>query len=797
MSNMSSSAIERHYLSVVSELAVDLVSMNRVEQILWHVAKNVVAELGFDDVVIYLFDPQTQVLNQVAAYGNKNPHEDDILEPIEVPLGEGVVGHVALTKQPLLIPDTRNYPAYIIDDEIRLSELAVPIIADSQLIGVIDSESPTVNFYNQDQLRILVAIASMVATQVSKIRSVTELQKAVDELEYSSKIQDCLFEIAELIFKTDSLPAFYQRLHTCIGKLTFAENFYIAILDKDKSELTVTYCVDEMYESEENEVIAYDRHKPSITGYVIASEQSLLLFEEDIERLIDEEAIYILGDLPKAWLGVPFGDGEIQGIVAVQSYTDGYAFDQKDQKLLTFVAKHIHNAIERMQSKSDLQFMALHDPLTHLPNRLLFIDRVEHAITATKRHVDRSIAILFLDLDRFKQVNDTYGHHIGDELLVGISHRISSCLREVDTLCRLGGDEFAILLENITDEADVETIANKIIFAVQQTVLLHDFRINISTSIGITFYKQGLISSEVLLVQADKAMYQAKLHGRNQIYYFQQQDQNDLQVSYKIEHDFLVALEKRQLFLEFQPIVDLQSGIIISGEGLIRWSHPERGLIPPNEFLLEIQRAGLLHQLDLYVLQRAIDFLGCWLDELPSGFRLSINISGAGFTAPALLDRLQLLYQESPHLLQALCIEITEQTTVDNVEQTQNMIKRLGLMGIEVALDDFGTGYSSLSYIHQLTFDTLKIDRSFVKNVEEGKYNQTILETIISLSRSLNIKTVGEGVETAEQYQLLAQLGCQRGQGYFMSKPVSAGNFIHLIKNKVNYLGCANVSKAV
>lgn len=544
-SNNSATTVEQQYLDVVSTFAVDLLSMNSIDEIIWHAAKNVVAKLGFDDVVIYLFDEKKSKLIQAATFGNKNPKEYEILEPLEIALGEGVVGKVASSFQPSIINDTSLESGYIIDDQMRFSELTVPMVVDNKLIGVIDSEHVEKNFYTKDHLRSVLAIASLIATQISRFEMISQLEHVIVKLEHSSKIQDSLFEIAELIFTSENIDDFYRQLHSTISRLTFANNFYIALQSEDKKSCFLPYCVDENDEVVVNEKISLETSIPSITGYVLKNDKPLLINKSEIEEKVNKKEIYILGTLPEVWLGVPFGNEELRGIVVVQSYTTSYLFTQKDKKLLIFVAKHIYNAIERIRYKSELQFLALHDPLTKLPNRLLFTDRVEQAIVKTKRNKNFSIAVLFLDLDHFKQVNDEHGHYVGDQLLIEISSIIKLCIRESDTLCRLGGDEFAILLEDITNESNVEKVALDIIHAVQQKIVIESAQINISTSIGVTLFYQGDIKTKELLVQADEAMYRAKLNGRNQmIFYSEKEDSNHLS-SYKRERDSLTTTAKQ------------------------------------------------------------------------------------------------------------------------------------------------------------------------------------------------------------------------------------------------------------
>jgi len=776
---------DQQYLDIVSTFAVDLLSMNSIDEIIWHAAKNVVAKLGFDDVVIYLFDDKKNTLVQAATFGNKNPKEYEIFEPLEIALGEGIVGKVAQSFEPVIIKDTRLESGYIVDDQARLSELTVPMIVNNKLIGVIDSEHIKANFYTNNHLKSVLAIASLIATQISRFEMISQLEQVIIKLEYSGKIQDSLFEIAELIFTTDNIDDFYLQLHASIARLTFANNFYIALRSDDKKSFCLPYCVDENDEVEKNEIISLESEIPSISGYVFRNNSPLLIYKSEIEKKVIQQEIYVVGSLPQAWLGVPFGDEENRGIVVVQSYTDGYLFTQKDKQLLTFVAKHIHNAIERMQTKSAMQFLALHDPLTKLPNRLLFTDRVEQAIAKAKRNKSLSIAVLFLDLDRFKQVNDRYGHYVGDQLLIEMARRVKSCIRESDTLCRLGGDEFAVLLENLAADTDIERIAHSIIDSVNQNMAIDSADINISTSIGITLFNQGDISTTQLLVQADEAMYRAKLNGRNQAVLYSEREGENHVASYRLECDFLAAMQKQELYLLYQPIINLKTGAITCAEALIRWQHPEHGLVAPDVFLPELERAGYLPKLDLYVLEQAIVFLTKHIDSFTRDFCLSINISGQGFSELALIERMQYYFQQTPALLQHLCLEITEQTIVGNVQNTQKTIEAYHAMGVKIALDDFGTGYSSLSYINHFTLNMLKIDRSFISNVEQGQNNIIILEAIIKVAKSLSIQTVAEGIETKSQYNFLKKLGCDKAQGFYMSKPISEKEFIQRLLKRI------------
>ncbi|MEW6981966.1 diguanylate cyclase [Colwelliaceae bacterium 6471] len=511
---------------VVSQFAIDLLPINTVDNVVWHLAKDVVAQLGFEDVVIYLKDSNKNVLYQCAAYGNKNPENYEILDPIEINVGEGVVGQVALTQRPLRIANTATLDNYIVDDMKRLSELAVPMIVEDKLIGVIDSEHHQENFFKIYHQHTLEAIASIAAIKIAQIQTVEQLKNSIKKLEHSQKLQDTLFDIAELIFETSSLHHFYQRLHQCIGNIMFSKNFFIALVTEDKKSLTLPYCVDELDDVPNDELIPIDMNRPTITGYVLKTNKALLVSENDIQQMIDSDQIYIRGSIPKAWLGVPFGDGELKGVVVVQSYNNKYIFNNEDKQILSYVAKHIRNAIERMKAKADLEFLALHDPLTKLPNRRLFTNKITQAIIHAQKTPKAGLAVFFIDLDRFKEVNDKYGHLVGDKLLVNVSDVIKNCIRNSDTLCRLGGDEFAILLERIVAKSEAQKIALKIINNVRDIKQVDQLCIDISASIGVRYFIEGGITADTLVLQADKAMYKAKLAGKNQVIYF---DENSIE----------------------------------------------------------------------------------------------------------------------------------------------------------------------------------------------------------------------------------------------------------------------------
>tara|TARA_B110000467_G_C18339112_1_gene501579 strand:+ start:285 stop:2699 length:2415 start_codon:yes stop_codon:yes gene_type:complete len=790
-------------LTITNQFATDILLLNTPNEVWQYLAQNIVEKLGFDDAVIYTLDTGGETLSRMSGFDKKTSVgeakfsntqiRDTSSNSMIIPFNQGVIGKVAATKKAILVKDTREFESYIVDDETTLSELAVPILFKEQLLGVIDSEHTQVDFYTEYHLRTLTALASITAIKISQIIKVDGLEEIIDNLEYSNKIQDALFEIAELTFKTKTIGEFYRHLHQCIGRLTFAKNFFVALLKDNGKTIEFPYAVDELDQDAFDEFdqgkifkkVAIDPNNLSITGYTLSKDKPFLLYEKDIQRMLDNKELYILGSIPKAWLGVPFGKGDNKGIVVVQSYSTDFLFQEKDKQLLSFVAKHINNAIERMEAQQKLQFLALHDPLTCLPNRSLFQDRIQHAFLHCQNNRLDNIAILFIDVDRFKQINDSYGHHVGDKLLIAIVNAITTTLRNTDTLARLGGDEFAILLDGKIDHEAICRITENIIVAMTGAFNIDGLTIFSSVSIGIATYSESRDSAEQLLIDADHAMYQAKLKGRNQYVFFETLEEQKKSSNVKLEYDFDKAIKNQEFIGSYQPLIDFESDAVIGAEILVRWQHPKLGLLFPDVFIPTLEKSGQIIQLDLYMLKLALNNLSHWNTWLPEQFKLNVNVSTSGFASQDFITYLQAEHQQVAAFTSHLCIEITEESLILNIDAVKKNLAILKSINIPVALDDFGTGFSSLSYLHQFSLDYLKIDKSFVDDLNEVGNKVLILDAVVNLAKTLKIKTTAEGIETEEQYQKLKEIGCDVGQGYHIAKPMFASDFKDFILNKV------------
>ncbi|MBV8856892.1 MAG: EAL domain-containing protein [Acidobacteria bacterium] len=446
----------------------------------------------------------------------------------------------------------------------------------------------------------------------------------------------------------------------------------------------------------------------------------------------------------------------------------------------------IQDITDRKRAEEQLLHDAFHDALTGLPNRALFMDHVKMAIQRSRRAGDRFFAALFLDLDRFKIINDSLGHMVGDQLLVGIAHRLEACLRPGDTVARLGGDEFTILLEDLSVTEDAIEVATRVQEAVSQPFNIGGHEVFTTASIGIALSRTGYERAEDLLRDADTAMYRAKMEGKKRHVVFDKAMHDRAMELLQLETDLRRAISRNEFFLNYQPIVCLETGLVSSFEALVRWRHPERGLVMPSDFIPVAEETGLIIPLGAWVLNEACRQMRLWQRQgaADETVAVSVNLSSRQFSQADLIEQVAGALRESGLRPGSLKLEITESMVMENIDTAIDMLMQLRGLGVQLAIDDFGTGYSSLSYLHRFPIDTLKIDRSFVTQMTDNSENAEIVRTIVTLARSLDMAVVAEGVETADQLRQLGDLGCDFGQGYLFSRPVGAGAAAELLADE-------------
>jgi diguanylate cyclase (GGDEF)-like protein/PAS domain S-box-containing protein len=466
--------------------------------------------------------------------------------------------------------------------------------------------------------------------------------------------------------------------------------------------------------------------------------------------------------------------------------------------------------------EEQLAHQAFHDPVTGLPNRALFIDRLERTLARVRRST-RSAGVLFLDLDRFKVVNDSLGHAVGDQLLIEVANRLRGCLRPGDTAARFGGDEFTILLEDIAALHDTIHVAERILQAFSDPFRLGTQEVHVSTSIGIVVAGRDADSADDLLRKADVAMYRAKHKGRAQYAVFDTQMSAQALERLQLEIDLRRAIKLRQLQLNFQPIVDLQRGRIIGTEALARWNHPSRGFVPPSEFVTLAEEIGMIRSIGEWVLREACTWARAWqeqfgaasgeektLESTPLGrarigtevlntstappkaayddLTVSVNLSARQFQQPNLADSTARVLRETGLPASCLIIEITESAVMDDVHAAVAQLEALKKLGIGLSVDDFGTGYSSLSYLERFPLDALKVDRAFVARVGERGERLAIVQAICNLAHALGLRVTAEGLEAGWQVAQLRRIGCRAGQGYYFSRPLSGDDMTALLE---------------
>lgn len=440
------------------------------------------------------------------------------------------------------------------------------------------------------------------------------------------------------------------------------------------------------------------------------------------------------------------------------------------------------NISEQYEAEKIIRHMAWHDSLTGLANRNLLSARLEDALKIAKR-LNKKVAVMILDLDKFKPVNDLYGHAIGDKLLKVVAERLLYCAREVDTVARLGGDEFAIVLSNIESDKNIITVADRIIYSIQQPTEIDGNIIQIGTSIGVSFYPDDSDSPDELIRMADVALYQAKDDGRRLYRLYDRQMDAETKAQKQLEIDLNKALENDELLLQYQPQFDAKTNKLVGAEALIRWEHPGKGMIPPNNFIPVAELCGLMIPIGQWVLNTACKAAKSWQDQGLPKIRISVNISARQFHSDNFVKTIEDAINDSGLEPCWLELEITEGMVIKNTDNVVMKLEQLKALGVNLSIDDFGTGYSSLAYLKRFPVDQLKIDQSFIRNIHEDPDDAAITDAVIRLGHSLGLKVVGEGVETERHVEILKEKGCDILQGYYFCRPINQEEFITFLKN--------------
>jgi diguanylate cyclase (GGDEF)-like protein len=709
--------------------------------------------------------------------------------------------------------------------------IGIPLKRGSQVIGamVVQSYDESIR-YNQEDLEILLFVSQHIVNCVDRVKSREltektirqrtkqlrqindELQEEISERQKVESLQQALFEISELSASVEGdMDDFYAAIHDTLSRLIGAPNCYVATIDKDNQTLQFPYYKDEVQSHIEPRPMGL-----GVTEYVIRHGSAELIDATRVRQLSEakELSVKVAESMFKkmnSWIGSPLIiEGYICGVIAVQSYGKEKQYNLKDLEFLRFVSHHIAVALgrkqssdaikaynqrlakevkerteelnstnlflqkqieERLQAQQQLEHDAQHDSLTGLANRVLFNSRLELALASKQRYTESNFAVIFIDLDRFKQINDSLGHMAGDLFLKEVAVRISSCIRGHDLLARLGGDEFVVLFDNYDSPNDVEEISARIISAIANPFNIENKDMYSGASIGIAYIESGYQTADEVLRDADAAMYQAKSLGRGRYIVFDKTMRDKLLEELEIESEFRQMLKAEAFESYSQPIINLATQEQIYQECYVRWEHSSIGKIKRDQYWQIAEQCGLTVEMDKFMLTKACEILQDWqLNEVDDNKQIAINLSIHHLTQTTLAKQLIEQVKDAGVDPKQLVIEFDENALNRRSQFFLPAIKILKRAGITLVLDNFGSGLASLSYLYSYPFDYVKIDHYFVKTLPRSERNLKLIQSVLSISGHLKFKLIASGINTQEQHQALLDAGCEFGQGKFLQK---------------------------
>lgn len=739
-------------LTVLSNIGKSITSSLELDEVLRRIVEVSVQFTHAEEGFLALLDDKTDQLYLRAV---KNIEEEKI-KTIHLPVTDTLIGDVMRTGRPYrTVRDPEDPMIKVSTGFLVHSLLHVPILSKGKSFGVLSVVNPSSQqkFKEKDEA-LLTSLADYAAVAIENATLYEQAQQEIDE---RRRVEDAL---------RDS-----------------EERYALAVRGANDGIWDWDLRTNKIY---------YSPRWKSMLGYLEddikdePEEWFKYVHPDDIEKIKIDIAAHISKTTThfENEYRIMHKDGEYRWMVsrglAVWD-NDGYA---------TRIAGSQTDITDRKNAEEKLLHDAFYDSLTGLPNRALFTDRLNYAIERAKRREDYGFAVLFMDIDRFKDINDSLGHLMGDQLLKAIAKKLLSGIRATDTVARFGGDEFVILMDDVRDSSNAIRVANWIQNEYTSPFNLKDHDVFVSTSIGIVLSATGYHRPEDVLRDADIAMYSAKAKGKARYEIFEPGMRDRILERLSLESDLRRAIDNQELRIHYQLIVSLSTGKMAGFEALVRWQHPQKGLISPADFIPMAEETGLIIPLDRWVMREACRQMVEWQNRLASakGLTISVNLSGKHVTQPDLIPYIKEVLAETGLAPNNLKLEITESALLDNNEITTEVFTRLQKLGVQIQIDDFGIGYSSLGYLSHFPIDALKIDRSFVKMMGEDSNNLKIVQAIVMLSHRLGVGVIAEGVETEDQLDQLVSLGCEYGQGFFVSFPLDNISAETLLTNTTNGL---------
>ncbi len=714
-------------LQALIDISKELLTITELELLLDRILAIAREVFQFDNAIIRLVAEDGRRLITAASYGYTGKAIQQ-----EILIGQGVMGQVAERGTPVLVEDIAETQDYLYGIAGACSELAVPLVVQNRVVGVFNVESPIPRAFNQDDLARLMTVADHASIAIKNaqlyedLRTITERFQQLDD--FSRYIIDStnlgIFTV-DTVYRITSWNRTMADLFGFVEKQALGRRLFELLPDLERDELRRPL----------SEVLA---------GEQPAGRQTLRLFAASRQQHFELR----LTALEEA--------GELAGaVLLLEDITQRVATEEKLQ-----------------DNERRLNHLAFHDSLTKLPNRLLFYNRLEQAMSLARRRKTQ-VGLMFLDLDRFKNVNDSLGHQVGDQLLRKVANRLKGCLRESDTIARLGGDEFVILVQDFHQPADLGAIAQKVLCHLPRAIPVEEEIIYPTASIGIAVFPEDAEDAEGLMQSADVAMYRAKEQGRNNYQFYKPEMNARTYELLQLEGSLRQALDQQQFILHYQPQIELESGRVTGMEALLRWQHPSKGMIAPNDFIPLAEETGLIVPIGEWVLRTACDQLRTWHAMGFSPLHMAVNISPRQFQEPDFLITVEKVLRKSGLEACWLELEITENVLMEDAQNSAKVLRELRALGLSLAIDDFGTGFSSLNYLQQFPIDKLKIDRSFVQGIADTDQNSSLVAAIIALAKNLQLGVIAEGIELSEQQAFLQERLCEYGQGYLFSAPLA------------------------
>ena len=772
-------------LERIEALTAQLSRSRAVSDVADAVAREIDSVIDWHGLRFYVLEADGHTLEPIKLRSKVDHYAHETPDLVRLSLGRGLGGHIAASGVPEIINDAAGDPrASRIPgtDDTEESMIVVPLVYEDHVLGVLELFRLGLNAFDATDLRVAQIIGSQAAVALSNARQLEEMEGHREALERRVASQRQLLAITERLLVQRERGAVFEAIADTLAEVVPHDTLTIYLVDKEEGCLVPILARDEYAE----QILA---SRPvigsGITGDVIAKGEAEIIND----AMDDPRVVHVPGtptDEDESMIVAPIRNTD--GVVgALNLYRVGGHFDAEDLELVRLFTNHVAIALDNATIHDQLVDAALTDPLTGLPNRRLFAERIDHAL-ARRERAGSHLAVLFLDVDSFKMVNDGLGHAAGDAVLRGVAQRLRDCMRQADTVARLGGDEFGILLEDV-GEAEAVRAGERLVEALSSPLDIDGRTVRARASMGVALERgEPDITSIELLRDADTAMYMAKATNRGSFQIFQPEMHAHQLARLQLDGELREALERAQFSLSYQPIVAFPTGRIVGAEALLRWNHPTRE-IGPLEFIELAEESGEIVAIGAWVLREACRQARAWQRAIRGArdLRISVNTSARELVEGSFVEGVQEVLAESGLAPASLTLEITESMMLADETAAIASLRRLRELGVHIVVDDFGTGYSSLSYLKRLPVDGLKIDRSFVEGLGEAREKSAIVRATIALARALGLTVTAEGVENTGQLRRLLALQCDFGQGYHFAPPLAKDAMTALLTERHRY----------